>query len=135
MKYISIIIILFAVNYQSLLSQHKLTIEISELRNNKGQVLLELRDGNDKKVDGYIQTIKNKKCTIIIKNLKPGKYAFKYFHDENSDKELETNWLGIPDEGYGFSNNATGTFGPPDFEDMIFEVKGDVTQKCTPTYI
>ena len=63
-----------------------------------------------------------------------GKYAFRFFHDENSNGKLGTNWLGIPNEGFGFSNNAKGTFGPPAFEKTVFVLKGVVNQKCTPQY-
>lgn len=135
MKFYSLVIFLFLFFSASAFAQHKLTIEINNLRNSKGKIVLELSDGKNKKINGYIKEIKNKKCVIVINNLKPGKYAFRYFHDENGDTELGTNWLGIPNEGYGFSNNATGTFGPPDFEDTVFDVKRDVTQKCSPEYI
>ncbi len=135
MKYTSVIILLIIFFSESAYCQHKLTIEISSLQNSDGNIVLELKDGNDNKIDGYTKKISDKKCIIIIKDLKPGKYAFRYFHDENKDNEFGTNWLGIPNEGFGFSNNATGTFGPPDFEDTIFEVKEDVTQKCTPIYL
>ena len=116
-------------------SQVTLTIVIKELENSKGQILLELNDGKEKFVGGYKGKIVNNKCTIVIDSLKPGKYAFKYFHDENMNEELDTNWLGIPDEGYGFSKNVTGTFGPPDFEDTIFSVYRSKKVICTPTYI
>jgi uncharacterized protein (DUF2141 family) len=43
--------------------------------------------------------------------------------------------MGIPKEGFGFSNNAKGTFGPPSLEKMIFEVEENMSVKCTPTYI
>ena len=51
-----------------------------------------------------------------------GEYAIKLFHDENMDGELDSNFLGIPTEDHGFSNNASGTFGPADYDDakLIF---------------
>jgi uncharacterized protein (DUF2141 family) len=55
----------------------------------------------------------DKKCTLLFKNLKPGKYAVRYFHDENLNGVMETNMAGKPKEGYGFSNNVTGMFGLP----------------------
>lgn len=132
-KIILIIVFLFAASL-SLQSQNVLTIEINKLENNKGLIFLELLDGNNKSIKGVSQEIKNNKCVIVIKNLKAGKYSFKYFHDENRNKELDTNWVGIPNEGFGFSNNAKGTFGPPDFEKTIFEIKGNLTKKCIPKY-
>lgn len=115
--------------------QITLQIEISGLRNNKGQIMLELSSEQEKSISGISKEVTNKSCTIIIQNLKPGKYAFKYFHDENRNSNLDVNWLGIPTEGYGFSNNASGTFGPPAFEKTVFEFKQSIVLRCKPTYL
>ncbi len=65
----------------------------------------------------------------------PGIYAVVLFHDENDNGVLDTNLIGIPVEGYGFTNNARGTFGPPDFQDAIVRVDGGVvTQSIVLTY-
>jgi uncharacterized protein (DUF2141 family) len=50
----------------------------------------------------------------------PGVYAVALFHDENANGHLDTNALGIPTEGYGFSNNPTLYFGPPDLDRVRF---------------
>lgn len=52
----------------------------------------------------------------------PGTYAVKVFHDVNDNGVLDTNWMGIPKEPYGFSNDAMGTFGPPSFQQASFKV-------------
>jgi len=114
--------------------QFTVTIEISNLRNNNGQILVEFCNEKEIKLKGIIQAVENKKCTIVIENLKPGKYSFRYFHDENKNENLDLNWFGIPTEGFGFSNNAEGTFGPPSFQKTIFVIKGNITLKCLPTY-
>lgn len=118
----------------SLDSQLSLTIEITGLRNNDGHVHLELSNEKGKKIKGITKNIIENTCVIIINNLKPGKYAFKYFHDENKNDKLDSNWIGIPIEGYGFANNAKGIFGPPSFKETIFELKQTKTVKCTATY-
>lgn len=46
----------------------------------------------------------------------PGTYAVKVFHDINSDGELNTSWIGWPQEPYGFSNDAPVNMGPPSFK-------------------
>jgi len=117
------------------ISQIALTVNIEQLRNNKGKLLLELNNENEEVIKGFSEVITNNKSVIVINDLKPGKYAFKYFHDENNDEKLNTNFMGIPKEGYGFSNNASGKFGPPSFEKMIFEVSQSDTVKCIPSYI
>jgi uncharacterized protein (DUF2141 family) len=119
----------------TLFGQFSLTIEINGLQNNDGQVLLEFSNEKGEKIMGITQKIVDSKCAIVIKNLTPGKYAFKYFHDENNNNKIDVNWLGIPKEGYGFSNNAKGTFGPPSFEKMIFVITGDTILKYMPKYI
>ena len=134
-KQFTLLIVSILLSTSVLKSNVTLTIEISKLKNSTGKILLELTDENKKVIKGISEEIKNNKCIIIIKNLKPGKYTFKYFHDENNNEELDTNWIGIPKEGFGFSNNAMGMFGPPSFEDTIFILKSDSTLKCNPRYI
>jgi uncharacterized protein (DUF2141 family) len=56
--------------------------------------------------------------------LRPGTYAISVFHDENSNGKLDTNFLGIPKEGVGASNDAKGHFGPPKFADAAFQFPG-----------
>jgi uncharacterized protein (DUF2141 family) len=57
-----------------------------------------------------------------------GKYAVTIFHDVNGDTELNSNFMGIPKEPYGFSNNPRAMFGPPSFEQSLFEFKEDGQQ-------
>ena len=64
--------------------------------------------------------IENKKSVVIFKNLPRGEYAVSFVHDENDNKKMDTNFLGIPKEDYGCSNNATGFMGPPKYEDAKF---------------
>lgn len=115
--------------------QYKLTIEISPLRNNNGEILLEFSNEKGEKTGGYSASIVEKRCIVIVENLNSGKYAFKYFHDENKNKKLDTNLIGLPKEGFGFSNNAKGKFGPPSFRQMIFNVNQDSLIKCKPSYL
>lgn len=57
-----------------------------------------------------------------VKNLPPGKYAVSAFHDQNDNGKLDTDPTGQPTEVYGFSNDARGTAGPPQFADAAFEL-------------
>lgn len=115
-------------------AQFSLQVEVNNLRNNEGKILLQVYDENQNKVKGIYADIDNYKCVITIDSLTKAKYAFKYFHDENNNDELDSNWIGLPIEGYGFSNNAKGTFGPPTFTDWLFELKQNVYMICQPTY-
>ena len=55
--------------------------------------------------------------SVVFTNLKPGAYAVIVFHDANDSGKLTENWLGVPTEGYGFSNNAEGVMSAPSFKD------------------
>jgi uncharacterized protein (DUF2141 family) len=59
---------------------------------------------------------------LVFTNVPTGDYAVKIFQDENDDRELNTNVLGIPAEKYGISNNARGRFGLPDYKDAKFSI-------------
>lgn len=60
---------------------------------------------------------------LVFEGLPPGEYAVAAFHDEDLDGDLNTNLLGMPTEGYGFSNEARGTFGPPGFDAAAFTIR------------
>lgn len=119
----------------SVKGQVTLTIVIKNLESNAGSLLLDFRDGNDQKLKDFTEKIIDKQCVITLNELSPGKYSFKYFHDMNNNKKLDTYWIGAPKEGFGFSNNAKGTFGFPDFAKILFEIVKDTTIECTPDYI
>jgi uncharacterized protein (DUF2141 family) len=59
---------------------------------------------------------------LTVKDLPPGRYALAAFHDENANGKLDRNFIGIPKEGYGFSNDARGMAGPPKFAAAAFTV-------------
>lgn len=56
--------------------------------------------------------------------VQPGSYAIAVIHDENLNGELDTNFLGIPKEGYGFSNEAKAGFSAPSFSAASFFYDG-----------
>lgn len=103
-------------------SQCMLEISISGMRNNNGHIMLQVFDEKENVIRREISSVKDKTCTIIIKDLKPGRYAVRYYHDENLNGKMDTNILGKPIEGYGFSNNAAGKFGPPPIDKCLFEL-------------
>jgi uncharacterized protein (DUF2141 family) len=61
---------------------------------------------------------------IVVAAIPAGEYAIKVFHDVNGDGELATNFLGIPVEPYGISNDARGLFGLPDYKEAAFNFDG-----------
>ncbi|MFC5461506.1 DUF2141 domain-containing protein [Massilia niabensis] len=64
---------------------------------------------------------------VIVKGVPPGTWAVVAYQDENTNGVLDTNFLGIPKEPYGFSRDARSKFGPPGFEDAAIEVGDEAT--------
>lgn len=116
------------------LAQFTLEIEITGMHNDTGKIMLQLFDENEKVITQEIGKIKENISSLSIQDLKPGKYAIRYYQDENMNGTMETNKLGKPTEGYGFSNNVIGKFGPPPFEKWIFELKEDKKLQLKITY-
>lgn len=118
-----------------LCAQSTLSVEITGMENNKGKVIVALLDENENDVSDQSSAIVNNTARVVFKNLKHGQYAIRYFHDENENRELDMNLLGIPKEGIGFSNNAMGKFGPKDFSEWLFDFSGDLSLKMTIRYL
>lgn len=69
---------------------------------------------------------------VVIRGLVAGKtYAIAVYHDVNKNKFLDKNFLGMPVERYGFSNDARGTFGPPYFSEASFCASAGKKMKIT----
>ncbi|MET0322275.1 MAG: DUF2141 domain-containing protein [Duganella sp.] len=62
---------------------------------------------------------------VTIDNVPKGTWAVLVYQDDNQNNQLDRNFIGIPSENYGFSRNARGKFGPPDFTDAAIEVSDD----------
>jgi uncharacterized protein (DUF2141 family) len=109
-----------------------LSVVIGGFKNDKGTAVVALYnngEGFPKSPQKALKTmtirIINKQAAADFENLPPGEYAVSVYHDENSNKKMDTNFLGIPKEGVGNSNNAKGHFGPPKYSDAKFIFKGD----------
>lgn len=64
--------------------------------------------------------------TVVFAGVPPGTYAVKMFQDVNRNEKFDLNWLGIPSERYGFSNNAKPNWirmSPPDFDEAKITLK------------
>lgn len=112
----------------------RLTVNITGLRSDKGKLYLSLYNS----AKGYpkdatvayrlaFTEIHNGKATVTLTGLPSGTYAIACYHDENDNGKLDTNFMGIPKEGTGASNNAKSSMGPPKFRDAKFQLAGDTT--------
>ena len=102
-----------------------LTIHITGFENSKGVARVALINSKENysqntPYKGFNTGIIDKEAIQTIPGLPRGEYAVKVYHDENENDELDTRIFGIPAESYGFSNNARGTLGPPEYEKAAF---------------
>jgi uncharacterized protein (DUF2141 family) len=119
-----------------------ITVRIEALRNDQGTVYVSLYDNKKSFKDNKGALLSGKArptkqaAVVVLDNVAPGRYALSFIHDENNNQKLETNWMGIPKEGFGFSKNAMGKFGPPKYEDAVIDVPaGPVTVVMRTNYM
>lgn len=107
----------------------ELTVTINGVASDKGKVLVALYDKADiwmKRAIKYAGVeAKTNGVAVVIKDLVEGDYAVSIHHDENGNGKFDTNAIGIPLEPFGFSNDASGNFGPPTFEQAKFRLDGE----------
>jgi uncharacterized protein (DUF2141 family) len=111
-------------------STGKLIIDISGFPSSDGYAMVALTNSNESYKGGEDAAIAKtktmvvgQKAQVIFTNLPYGWYGISLYHDENNNGKMDKNMMGIPKEAYGFSNNAKGFFGKPDYKDVKFELK------------
>jgi uncharacterized protein (DUF2141 family) len=102
------------------------TVVVEGLRNDRGIVLGALyRSAERWLVADHADVdcrapIVHGRAECVFTNLAPGPMAFAAVHDEDGDGQLGRDLLGLPSEGYAFSNDAREPLGPPSFEAASF---------------
>jgi uncharacterized protein (DUF2141 family) len=135
--YITLLITITLFTSGAPLPEEGIRISVINLHNEKGHVLVSLfKDGTgypddaNKAFRKIKLDITGKKASVLFTGLPSGNYAVSILHDENDDQKMNKNTFGIPKEGYGFSNNVVGAFGPPSWGRASFTHKpGVLTQK------
>jgi uncharacterized protein (DUF2141 family) len=126
---LSITLLLFINTLFAQEPSYQLIVKVQGIESQEGQVFVALFDNEQnflgKSLLGSSKPIDGNTLTFTFSEMKEGIYAISIFHDVNGNKKLDANFMGIPNEPYGFSNNAKGMFGPPKFEDCKFEVKAE----------
>lgn len=110
-------------------AQNTLTVEVTLNKPNAGGVVRVAKCPSSEAFN------MEKGCTVLhvkadaptvrvrFEGVQEGDVALKLFHDVDGNGKLDTNWMGIPKEPYGFSNDAMGTFGPPSWEQARISIK------------
>jgi uncharacterized protein (DUF2141 family) len=105
----------------------QITIQVEGIKSKTGKIALLLfnqSQGFPGEVKQSLrQELKNAQkgeLSFVLDQLPYGTYAISLIHDENENQKIDTNILGIPKEGYGFSNNARNLFRAPRFKEAAF---------------
>ncbi|MBL8020458.1 MAG: DUF2141 domain-containing protein [Leptospirales bacterium] len=110
----------------------RLTIHVQGIKSPKGSINIALyKSDADFKQErfAYVQRIRaNSNGVAIIDNVDYGTYGVAVYHDENENFRLDRTFLGMPSEGYGFSNDARGSFGPPEFKQVSVALNQSKTE-------
>jgi uncharacterized protein (DUF2141 family) len=122
-------LLVISISWFGTLAQSSLEIHVNNIKSKKGSLQFGLfaTEADFLKVPIEKKVIKStgNDVTVVFENLQPGDYAISVIHDENENGELDSNALGIPKEGFGFGNNASGSFGPPAFEKAKITIGDD----------
>lgn len=123
-------------------SQVRLQIQVNRMRSPDGSINVTIYPDDSAhflhgkyKIARQIFRVVQPLTTFCIVLPAPGYYAVALFHDENENRHFDTNFLGIPVEGYGFSNNPRLSLGPPPLKDARFSAHtGDNPISISLTY-
>lgn len=108
-----------------------IVVQLTNLERGQGSVNLALFRTAEDFTDNPFKTLRQEVKTgqsgasLTFENVKAGTYAIAVYQDLNENGELDTNFVGIPKEPYGFSNNYRPTMSSPSFEKAKFELNGD----------
>lgn len=109
-------------------------VTVENVRNSKGLITAVLYSDDPKtflkrgaRLDRIRVEARQGETVLCLTAPAAGRYSVALYHDENGNKEFDRDFLGIPSEGYGFSQNPGFRFGKPDIEETLFTVNGNPT--------
>lgn len=115
----------------------KLTVVVNGIRHQKGEVCFRVypsekgfpMSNSSEAQSGCTKITGSSSVTKSFYGLKPGKYAVAIVDDQNGNHKVDTDFFGIPQEGFGISNNPTVSIqtGTPKFSKSSFEVTKNTT--------
>jgi uncharacterized protein (DUF2141 family) len=116
-----------------------LTLKVDGVRSSKGQIRAELLgkqvgEAKAKTVTYGVKDAQTGSVLIEFPGLAPGDYAVQLYHDENANGKVDMNMVGIPLEGFGFSNTPMVTGGIPEFDKMKVSLSADSTTTAVLAY-
>tara|TARA_B100000963_G_C22203085_1_gene483995 strand:+ start:63 stop:509 length:447 start_codon:yes stop_codon:yes gene_type:complete len=115
------------INIESKYDDGYVMLGVYDKKDNFGKAKVNEKPNADIVLTGTVVKITNKKATAII-DVPFGEYAIAGFQDLDGNGVLSGNFLGIPKEPVGFSGDAKVRFGPPKWNDAVFQFKKEDQQ-------
>jgi len=131
-------IVMFCFAYAENQTSNEVRVTVKGIEGTKGQIAIGLYDkkeswGEEPLMGSYVKILADT-VTYIFKNLPQERVAIAIYHDANMNEKLDKGLFKIPKEGYAFSNNVFGTFGPPKFQEASFLLNGEKKINITLKY-
>ena len=129
-KTFTIVLLLFSM--QHALADTAVTVVVENINNDDAQLVISVFDSKKAWLKRPLMTevvaaeqIRDDGTAAVTLSLPAGTYAFHVFHDLDMNGRMKTNFIGIPREPTGVSNDAKGKFGPPKFKDAAVNIEND----------
>ncbi len=130
MKTLLILPIAVLLSLSSIADPGDIKVKVKNIRSSKGNILISIYNKASQFPLKPFKTVRLKKSKLkngelyyTIKGLKEGEYAISLLDDENMNEDMDYTWLGIPKEGYSFSNKARPSgISAPTFNDASFKL-------------
>ena len=121
----------------------RVNVVIEGVRSDRGELVIELYPNDPERFLAHLGRVERvrRKSERTVTNaciLAPsaGRYALVLYHDENNDELFNRTRLGLPSEGFGFSNNVRPLLGPPSLKSVLFDVpEGESTVRVRLRYL
>ncbi len=112
--------------------QTTILVTVEKVRNSKGLITAVLYGDDPKtflkqgaRLDRIRVEAQEGETQLCLRAPAAGRYSIALYHDENGNKKFDQDFLGVPTEGYGFSENPGFRFGKPDLDETLFTIDSD----------
>jgi uncharacterized protein (DUF2141 family) len=109
-------------------SNGEIEVRVDAVRSAAGSIVAVLYGDNPadflkkgKRLDKVFEPAQEGLVSVCLTAPTPGMYAVAIYHDENGNEKFDKTWMGLPDEGYGISNNPKIFLSAPAFDEAKFE--------------
>ena len=124
-----IVFLFLVLSWQCAMAEVPVTVQVVNVANDDAQLVISVFDSKKAWLKRPVMTdtiaataISSEGTAETTLMLPAGSYAFHVFHDSDMNGKMKTNFIGIPKEPTGVSNDAKGKFGPPKFKDAAVEI-------------